>query len=313
MERADTTDSNGTPHHKAAAAAARGVGDLLHPVQGELDLTPAPRRRELEARSQLGVEHHVVRSHVGTNRHRVAQHGARAERRHTGHAGIVEVQDGDSRGGQRRHQFALRPRHTLEITEVLRVGLGNTGDDPDVGPGHFGQARDVPETAGAHLENDPPDIDGCVEQRQRKAELVVEGPLAGRRAEGRHQALVHEILGGRLADRSGDPDDSGVETLARQQAQVHQRDAGVGDGDGRRPDRLPRGQVGGRTGVEGGPDEVVPVPLRDDRDIELSRQRRPGVDARSLDGDIGAGQLPAEHGCELRCDESHASSSQSIV
>ncbi len=73
------------------------------------------------------------------------------------------------------------------------------------------------------------------------------------------------------------------------------------------------GEVGGRSDLEGRADELVPVPLGDDGNVELTRQHGPGVDARSRDGDVGTDLFPTESGGEFRSGESHASRSRPIV
>ena len=73
------------------------------------------------------------------------------------------------------------------------------------------------------------------------------------------------------------------------------------------------GEVGRGTSLERAADELVSVSFSDDRNVELSRQHRSGVDARSRDGDVGPDPLPAQPGGELRSGESHASRSEPIV
>ena len=109
------------------------------------------------------------------------------------------------------------------------------------------------------------------------------------------------------------PDDSDTHAGTCEPSEVHQRGGSVGDDHGRPAGGWPHGQVGTGAGLEGGGDEGVPVALGDDRDVELTRPHRPGVDAGAVDGDIGPDQLPAELGGELRCGESHASPSSPIV
>ena len=94
---ADTTPSNGTPHHSAAAAAASALGTCCTPCSASRT-SPLPHGvDEPEARREVGVERHVLGAHLGVGVDRVAEHRARADRGHGGHAGIVEVEDGDAR------------------------------------------------------------------------------------------------------------------------------------------------------------------------------------------------------------------------
>ena len=154
-------------------------------------------------------------------------------------------------GGSARHELALGPGHALQVAEELHVCHGDAGHDADVGAGHLGQPRDVPHAAGAHLEDDPARVVGRVEEGQREAQLVVEGPLAGGVLEGRREAAVEKILGRRLPDRTGDADDPAVHAVARQQAEIHERDAGVPDDDRRPADRFPCREVGGGPWLRG--------------------------------------------------------------
>ena len=169
-----------------------------------------------------------------------------------------------------------------------------------------------PAPAGPHLEHDPRDVVGCVEQRQREPELVVEGALARRERERRSETAVEQVLGGGLAHGAGDPHHT-PDPRARAAAPRSISAAAVSGTTTAVPLGLAHRQVGGRPGLEGGADEVVPVAFGDDRDVELARPDGPGVDAGPVERDIGPDQLPAELGCELRCGESHASPSWPIV
>ena len=158
------------------------VGDLLDSVQGEPDLALPPRCREPEARSQVGVERDPLGPHLGVAVDGVARApGTGCARPWRPRGGSSKFKTATPDGGQRRHELALRPRHPVEVAEVLDVGHGDAGDDPDHRAGHLGQTADVPGATGAHLEDDPLCVVGCVEQRQGEAELVVEGTLARRR------------------------------------------------------------------------------------------------------------------------------------
>ncbi len=72
-------------------------------------------------------------------------------------------------------------------------------------------------------------------------------------------------------------------------------------------------EVRRRTGGERGPDEGMAVPLGHDGDEQLPWPDRPGVDAHSVDRDVGTDQLPPDMGRDLRGGKSHASPSQPIV
>ena len=253
------------------------------------------------------------RAGAGADIHAVTEDGARADGRHAGHPRIIEVQDGDPGRRQRRHELALRPGHSIEIAEELDVRHGDAGHDANVGAADLRQAGDMTSAPGAHFEDDPLDVVRRVEQGQGKPELVVEGPLVRRHPEGRGEAAVQQVLGRRLADGSRDADHPTIHLLACQAAQTKERCAGVRHDDGRPADGLPFRQVGRRASLEGRADEVVPVTVGDDGNVELTRQDRSGVDARSRDGDIRPDLFPAQPGREFRNGESHASRSRPIV
>ena len=288
------------------------IGDLLHPVQREPDLAGAPRRRQLEPRSKIVVEDDALGAHVGVAE-RVTEDRTGADRGHARHIRIVEVQDRHAGGRQCGHELALRPGHPFEIAEELHVRHGDTRHDADIRSAHVGQARDVTRPARAHLEDDPLDIVRRIEEGKREPELVVEGPLAGCHHERRGEASLEQVLGRRLADRARDADHPALHALAREQAETKERHGGVLHDDRRPTDGLPLGEVGGRPALEGRADELVPVTLGDDGNVELPGQHRSGVDARSRDGDVGPDLFPTESGCEFRNGESHASRSRPIV
>ena len=282
-------------------------------MQRQLHLPGSPRCRQGKARSELAVKGDTFRPYVGVALHGVTQNRTGADRRHARNPRIVHVQDGETRGGQRRHQFALGPGHAVEIAEELHMRHGHTGDDTDIGTAHVGQAGDVAGASRSHLQDDPLNVVGSIDQGQREAQLVVEGPLAGRHAEGRRQAAAEQILRRRLAHRAGDADHRALHAVAGDRTQTKERHGGVLDHDRRRSDGFPCGEIGRGSPLEGRADELVPVALGDDGDVELPRHCRPGVDARSRHGDIGTDVLPTESGCEFRSRKSHASRSRSIV
>ena len=190
---------------------------------------------------------------------------------------------------------------------------GHAGDDADIRTADVGQAGDVSGAPGTHLQDDPIDVIRGIEQRQRETQLVVEGPLAGGHAERRRQARTEQILGRRLPDRARNANDSALHPVACDRAQAEEGLGGVLDDDRRCTLRFPRREVGRGTPFESVADELVPVALGDDGNVELSRLHRPGVDARARHGDIGSDLLPTETGGEFRNGESHASRSRPIV
>ena len=233
----------------------------------------------------------------------------------TGHAlsdamartrGSSKFRTATTRGRQGGHELALGAGHAVEVTQVLHVRHVDAGDDADVGTCDLGQPRDVPHAPDPHLEDHPPRGLRRVEQRQREAQLVVEGALAGGDAERRRQTAGQEVLGGRLAHRTGDADRA-ADPTAGQRPEAQQRGRGVADTDGRPADRLLRGEVGRRAGLERRRDEGVTVALGHDGSVELPGPDRPRVDARPFDADIGADQLAAQMGRQVRRSENQSS------
>ena len=310
---AATTSSKGTPHHSAAAAAASALRDLLHPVQGQPHLPGAPRRGEAEPRAELAVEHDVLGAHLGVAVHRVAEHRAGAARRHVGDPRVVEVQDGDAgrrQGAATSSLFARAtpsrsPKYSTWAMATL-VTMPTSGRATRASRSMWPTPR-APISSTTHCASS-----GALRSvRGRPSSLLKERSLAAVRKD-RGQAGTEEILGGRLADRPGDPDHA-ADAAAGQHAEVHERERRVGDPDRRPAERRLHGQVGGGTGIERSGDEGMPVPVCDDRHVELTRRQRPGVDACAVHGDVGPDQLSAEVGCEFRCGESHALPSRPIV
>ena len=216
-------------------------------------------------------------------------------------------------GGSAATSSLFAAGHPFEIAEELHVCHGDTRHDADIGSAHLGQARNVTCAPRSHFEDHPLDIVRRIEEGEREPELVVEGPLAGCHHERRGEASLKQVLGRRLADRARDADHPAFHALAREQAKTKERQGGVLHHDRRPTDGLSLGEVGGRPALEGCADEFVPIALGDDGNVELPRQHRPGVDARSRDGDVGPDLFPTESGREFRNGESHASRSRPIV
>ena len=79
------------------------------------------------------------------------------------------------------------------------------------------------------------------------------------------------------------------------------------------PTGLPLRQVGRRAALERRADEVVPVTLGHDGNVELPGRIVLVSMLAPVDGDIGPDLFPAEAGREFRSGESHASRSRPIV
>ncbi len=105
-------------------------------------------------------------------------------------------------------------------------------DQPDLRPGERGEPGDLAEPAHPHLDDAELGVGLDPAERQRHAELVVEVPLGGDRAEMRAAERGEDVLRGRLPGRAGDADD------ARARAVAH----GAAD-RGERPVRARRGRA----------------------------------------------------------------------
>ena len=226
---------------------------------------------------------------------------------------IIRVENCNPARRQRGDELALGPGHAFEVTEVLDVRHGDAGHNTNVRAADLRQTGYVAGPPGTHFEDDPLDVVRRVQERQGETELVVEGPLVGRHTEGRGEATVQQILGRRLADGARDSDHAGIHPLAGELAETDERRCSVPHHDRRPAAGFTLGQVGRRTAFEGRADEVVPIALGDDGNVELPREESPGVDTRPGDGDIGSDLLPAEPGRQFRNGESHASRSRLIV
>ena len=93
----------------------------MHAVQRQPHLGLPPRRRQAKPCTQIPVERDVVGSHVSVGTHPTPQHGTRAQRGHVPDAGVVDVQDCDTRCRQGGHELALGAAHPIEVAQILQV------------------------------------------------------------------------------------------------------------------------------------------------------------------------------------------------
>ncbi len=230
------------------------------------------------------------------------QQGIPAETRgHGGHARVVRVQNRAPARGEPRHERALFGGHPLERAQPLQVGRADVGDDRDVRPADFGQARDLSRQAGAELEYGPLVARFETEEGQRDADLVVEVARGlqdretARQDGGRHAARA------RLAVGAGDRHDRGRAAAPMAGRDVPERAGRVGhrDAGGLRAGAERRAEsfqpVRGHHNPAGRPvgkylrqEAVTVVRLAVDGDEGLARRDRARVDRQAREGGLGS-------------------------
>ncbi len=126
--------------------------------------------------------------------------------RHRRDALIIDVENRDGITGEPGHYLGLRALSGLDAPEFTRVSEPDLEHHGDVRCRYGHDARDVTDSARAHLDDQEPRVALDGEHRQRSADLVVER-AGGRdgRSLGRENRPQH-VLGGRLAIGSRDSD-----------------------------------------------------------------------------------------------------------
>jgi len=141
---------------------------------------------------------------------------------HCTHAGIVLIQDSHAIGGQRFHEFALRPGDIVERARVLGVHGFDVCHNAHVGTCDVTQKANVPRHVHPHLKDDPEPFrfgDICArggpqaQQRQRQSELVVKRALASHDVVPLLEHLRRNFLRRRLAHAAGNSDDTNRQLL----------------------------------------------------------------------------------------------------
>ena len=159
-------------------------------------------------------------------------------------------------------------------------------DDADVRPCHAGQRRDLPEPLHPHLDDGRLGRAVEAEEGLGEPDLVIEVALRLEGPVGAGEHVGDHLLGGRLADASGDPHAADGEFGAVGLRDLHQRALGVlhvEHGAGAVVAPLVRDcRRGAQT--QGGGDEVVPVePLPLERHEEAALRQAPGVGRDHVD------------------------------
>ena len=106
--------------------------------------------------------------------------------------------------------------------------MTHDGDDADVGARDLAEPADVSEPTHPHLEDQHLGVVGGVENRDRKALLVVEAALVGRGAAAGPTCRSHEVLRRCLSDAAGDPHHRGVESAPSPRREREERLSTIG-------------------------------------------------------------------------------------
>ena len=85
-------------------------------------------------------------------------------------------------GRQRLHELALGQRDVLPAAELADVRAADVQHDADVGRRDAGEVGDVPDAAGAHLQDEVAGPGVGAQHGERQPDLVVERARAGRRS-----------------------------------------------------------------------------------------------------------------------------------
>ena len=140
---------------------------------------------------------------------------------------IVEIDDGDALRSEALEDLALGVRDGVFGAEVFDVGAPRVRDQRDVGRGELREIRDLAGVVHAELDHGVAMGLAQLEQRERRADVVVQIAArgkhgAGLRARGQSQDCGEHLLHGRLAAAAGDRDERGGEArppVRRQRAQ----------------------------------------------------------------------------------------------
>ena len=132
-----------------------------------------------------GVRHHVHRPQVGVGALGPAGHAhPRPEAASLGWKRLGRVSHhGAAVRAQALQQRELFLEHAFHRAQLLEVALPHRRDDSDVGPGDGGQCRDLAGLVGAHLRHHHVGVGGSGEERERKADPVVQVAQRGVHAE----------------------------------------------------------------------------------------------------------------------------------
>ena len=229
----------GRPRGERGGPGRQRVGHLVRTPHRQPNVGVAPRRAQ---RNDGRSSSSSTTPSAATSSGRSDAEGQHAGRRAAGHPATSSssaLSTAVPSGGSASTSSPFAAATSSSDPEHLRVGERDDRHHADRRAGDVAQQRDVAAPSGAHLDDDRLRVVGCVGQRQRDAELVVERPLARRGAVALGEDRRGEVLHRRLADRAGDPDDGVGQRAAARRPSVEQRCTGVLDDDGRAADGRP--------------------------------------------------------------------------
>ena len=183
---------------------------------------------------------------------------------------VVAVEDRETAGLQILEDLALGLENAIPAAQILNVGVADVGDDGDVRLDHLPQIADLAEVVHARLDDRRLMLRRQLEQRQGRADVVVEilRRLQGAIPGGQHRR--DHLLGGGLPHAAGDLDKGYIEPLPVRLRQGLQSQTGVLhlNVEFVRAQRLRKSgaQTARRAGVQRHVDEAVSVEI-------LARQR----------------------------------------
>ncbi len=262
------------------------VQDEVAPRVRGADAALAPRRGEGELGARQTAALDVASGDLGSRApaRRDRPHRRTGHVAHRGDTGVVGVEDREPVRRQRGRQLRLRARNGLDAAGTLEMGRVHGQHHADLRLGNLRQPGDLALGVHAHLEHGDLVVRLEAEQRDRQARLGVQVALVPQHPMRAGQDVGHDLLGDRLAGRSGDADDAHRRLTPDRGGQLLQGEQRIGDLDergarwrGNRPlDERRRG-----TSTEGVGYEAMPVgPLPPKRHEEAA-----GDDGARVDDD----------------------------
>jgi hypothetical protein len=179
----------------------------MAPVHRNGDVRRPGRGHETEPRPHRVVDRERLDPNVGRRRFAVHHHPSGRPLPHGSDQWVIGVEDRDAIGGQRLDELALGSCDGRLRAELPEVSLPHIEYDGDVGPRDPGEICDVTHAPCAVFEDEVTRGLVDLQHRHRQADLVVERAARGDRRTVTPQHCRDEVLGGRLARRSGDATD----------------------------------------------------------------------------------------------------------
>ena len=177
--------------------------------------------------------------------------------------GVVPVEHRQALRLQIFKDLALGLQDTLPAAQVLDVGVADVGDDGDVRPHHLAQIADLSEVVHACFDHGRLVLRRKAQQRQRRADIVIEILRGLQDAVLRLQHGGDHLFGGGLAHAAGDLDHRDLEFVPVMRSQGPQGKARVVHFDVKliRPQIYgqPGAKTSGRAGRERRVDKIMSV------------------------------------------------------